>query len=138
MIDGGLRKLFRQNLPTFHWVSVETGLTEQGVPDSNYCVDGIEGWVEFKLSTTNKVHLRSEQIGWLERRSRAGGHTFIAIRFRHGGGPRKGVAIDQLSIYAGAVARSVALRGLAVPPLVRFEGGPSRWNWATVEKTLKG
>lgn len=138
MIDGGLRKLFRTNLPTFHWVSVETGLTEQGVPDSNYCVDGIEGWVEYKLSTTNKVWLKPEQIGWLERRSRAGGRTFVAVRFQHLGGPRKGVPVDGLFIYAGATARSLATLGLKTKPLALFVGGPSSWGWMTVGKLLKG
>lgn len=136
MIDGGLRKLFRIHLPTFHWVSVETGLTEQGVPDSNYCVDGIEGWVEYKLSITNKVWLKPEQIGWHERRARAGGRTFIAVRFNHLGGPRKGQPKDCLFIYAGAAVRSVAVSGLTVPSLARWENGPARWDWAAIGKVL--
>lgn len=136
MIDGGLRKIFRAHLPMFHWVSVETGLIEQGVPDSNACCSGVEFWIEYKLSTTNAVHLRPEQIGWHERRFRAGGHTFVAIRFRHSGGPRKGVARDCLYIYRGAAVRSLALSGLSVTPLVRFDGGPARWDWTRLRELL--
>jgi hypothetical protein len=139
MIDGGLRKIFRSNLPEFHWVSVETGLTEQGIPDSNFCVEGREGWLEYKETATNRVGLRPEQIGWLERRSRAGGLTFIAVRFRHGGGPRKGVPVDSLYIYPGAAARSVALLGLRSNSLLAafHGGGPSRWPWDTIRNLLK-
>src|SRR6266699_154364 len=109
MIDGGLRKIFRKHLPKFHWLSVETGLTEQGVPDSNFCIDGREGWVEFKLTSANKVTFRSEQIGWLLRRSRAGGRTYIAVRYHPPGGPRRGPPRDALYIYPGAAARLLAL-----------------------------
>jgi hypothetical protein len=136
MIDGGLRKLFRANLPAFHWMSCETGLTEQGVPDSNGCIDGIEFWIEFKKTATNKVPLRSEQVGWLMRRSRAGGRTFVAIRYHHTGGPLKGPAIDKLIIYPGASAKQLALTGLRNSPLFESEGGPSKWRWGEVGRVL--
>lgn len=137
MIDGGLRKLFRQHLPAFHWVSVETGLTEQGVPDSNYCFEGAEGWVEFKKAEANKVSLRSEQIGWLMRRSRAGGRTFIAVRHQHIGGPRKGRAIDRLLLFPGSAAKQLIFSGLRNAPIIESSGGPSRWDWDAVGIVLR-
>lgn len=139
MIDGGLRSIFRLKLPRFHWQAIESGLTGGGIPDSNYCYIGKEGWIEHKLSTTTprlSYPLSPDQIGWHERRYRAGGRTFIAIRFRHPGGPRKGKAVDALFLYPGSKVRSVALLGLSVAPLARFEGGPSRWPWAKIAEIL--
>lgn len=136
MIDGGLRKLFRQHLPMFHWVSVETGLTEQGVPDSNFCFSEIEAWIEFKKTGTNKVPLRSEQVGWLMRRSRAGGKTFVAVRHRHVGGPLKGPAVDRLLIFPGNSAKDLLLTGLKNRPLFEGQGGPSAWDWEKVKSVL--
>lgn len=136
MIDGGLRKIFRQKLPHFHWLTVETGETEQGIPDSNFCINGNEGWIEYKKTHTNKVGLRAEQVGWLLRRSRAGGKTWIVVRYRHDGGIRKGEPADYLYIFNGNDARVVAVEGLRAKPLARFVGGPSKWDWASIEAIL--
>jgi hypothetical protein len=136
MIDGGLRKLFRQYLPEIHWVTIETGLTEQGIPDSNFCFGGVEGWIEFKLTSTLRVPLRSEQVGWLMRRSRAGGRTFVVIRHRSVAGPIKGPARDRLIIYHGASAQDLAISGLRVPPLLECSGYPARWDWTAVKALL--
>lgn len=139
VIDGGLRSEFRKHLPRFHWQSIESGLTGGGIPDANYCYAGKEGWVEYKLSDTfpRLSHpLSPDQIGWLERRHRAGGRVFIAVRYRHSGGPRLGVPVDRLYLYSGSAARSVALQGLSVAPLARFEGGPSRWGWPKILEIL--
>lgn len=138
MIDGGLRQIFRHHLPTFDWQSIESGMTGLGIPDSNYCVDGVEGWVEYKLTSTSKVGLRSEQVGWLLRRSRAGGRTFIAIRYRHSGGPRRGEPVDRLFIYRGSQAKKVLVHGLTIRPLASWAGGPSRWSWDQVSALLQG
>lgn len=138
-IDGGLRAIFRQKLIRFHWQAIESGLTGGGIPDANYCYAGTEGWLEYKLSVTFprlSYPLVPDQIGWHERRHRAGGITFIAIRYRHSGGPRKGVPVDRLYLYSGAVARSVATVGMSTPPLARFDGGPSGWDWTRIGRLL--
>jgi len=72
-INGGLRQLFRAKLPGFDWVSIESGSTGGGIPDSNYCVrtndiTGIEGWIEHKQTDGWAVTLRPEQVGWIARR----------------------------------------------------------------------
>lgn len=139
MIDGGLRSEFRKHLPRFHWQSIESGLTGGGIPDANACFAGVEFWIEYKLSSTfpRLSHpLSPDQIGWLERRHRAGGRVFIAVRYKHPGGPRLGAPVDRLYLFPGALARSVALQGLSVTPLARFEGGVARWNWGKIGDIL--
>lgn len=139
MIDGGLRKEFHTHLRQFHWQAIESGLTGGGIPDSNYCVDGKEGWVEYKLTNTYprlSRKLEPDQIGWHLRRARAGGRTFIAVRYRHDGGPRLGHSVDILYLYLGSAAHSLAVSGLAIAPIGRWEGGPSRWNWEKIGRFL--
>jgi len=131
--DGGLRSLFRKHLPTFDWQSIETAMTGGGVPDSNYCAQGSEGWIEFKRTSHWSVTLRADQIGWILRRRRHGGRVFIAVR-------RGGERQDELWLCHGSFAKELKLYGLRkCPPeaiLGRWMDGPSRWDWKAVSEHL--
>lgn len=142
-MDGNLRQLFRANLPQFHFVSIETGGTGRGIPDCEYCFKGKTGWIEFKLTSGWMAGMRPEQVGWIERRIRAGGRVFIAVRRKTEAGPRKGVAGDALWLFKGE-----AVRALATEPLNRvvpaghswlcgtWIGGSSYWNWPEIARIL--
>jgi hypothetical protein len=94
------------------------------VPDSNYCVDGVEGWIEHKRARKGRVDLSAEQVAWAERRMRKGGRVFLAVR--------EGA---RLCLFAGREMRTIRLnRGLiaAAPALGEWGGGPSRWGWGEV------
>lgn len=140
-VDGGLRAELRKRLPHFHWTSVETPLTESGVPDCEYCCEGVQAWIECKRARGWEVSLRPEQIGWQLRRHRAGGRALIAVRRVPG---------DELWLLAGHAARELKEYGLprdlnfsrkpALWPhgalLGLWTGGPSRWDWRQVERAL--
>jgi hypothetical protein len=133
-IDGGLRSLFHKNIKGV-WTAIETGETSRGVPDSNYLFEGgIEGWIEFKQTATNKIKRTTSwpfQIGWHMRRARYGGRSFIAVR----------QCDDNLWIIPGAAARDLDEYGLnylrlpcisllaAYHVVAVFHGGPKLWNW---------
>ena len=141
--DDGLRPIMKRNLELlrFHCQSIETGGTGQGIPDTNFCCDGVEGWYECKATTGWTVDLRPEQIGWIERRLRCGGRVFVAVRRRHLGGARRGAAVDELHLLPGHVARAARLSGLRDPEvrsaaLGCWVGGPSRWDWQSVAAAL--
>lgn len=135
--DAGLRKLFHGRLPDLHWQAIELGVVGRGVPDSNYCGDGIEGWVEFKATGTFAVGLRPEQVGWILRRCRSGGRVFVITRRQHDGGPLLGGETDELWVHEGWDAADLKAHGLQVaPPVLRQEGGPSRWDWGLVRGVL--
>lgn len=138
MIDGGLRKLFHLHLRHFDWQAIETGGVGKGIPDSNYCCKGIEGWVEFKRTETWVVGLSPQQIGWHMRRSRAGGRTFIAVRRKYAGGPRKGIPVDQLLLYPGALAQTLMAGGFdqGGHALCFCQKGPAKWDWGQIEDIL--
>ncbi len=145
-IDGGLRALFRQHLPAFDWVSIESGSTGGGIPDSNYCHQGAEGWIEFKQTSGHTCPLRAEQVGWILRRVRAGGRVFIALRQRAEAGPRR-PARDALWLINGRWAKEAKQFGVrgewttvasvhATGCLKVADGGPSSWDWRAIADTL--
>jgi hypothetical protein len=127
MADGNLRKLFRSNLKGFDMIAVETGSTDGGVPDLNYCKDGIEGWVEMKRVEHWRVAIRPAQVGWAERRIAHGGRVFMAVRKER----------NQLWLFRGEVIRALLdTRVDEVPSLGFWFGGPSKWDWTAIEQLL--
>jgi hypothetical protein len=131
--DGGLRAI----LKPWHWTPIETAMTGAGVPDANCCWQGHEFWVEYKFTAGWAVTLRPEQVGWLLRRSRAGGNSFIAVRRTCAVG-RGREAADELWLFRGSQARDLADGSLrSVAPLGYWVGpGPARWPWAEVGAKL--
>lgn len=140
MSDGELRKIFQKFIPNFHWQSVETWSTGQGVPDCNFCGFGKEGWIEFKKTEAWSVNVGPEQVAWMERRIRNGGNCFVAVRRKNSGGPRLGKAVDELWLFDGPAIRDLKTKSLRDVPLNFlldfWSGGPSGWNWPKVVKLL--
>lgn len=135
--DGGLRTLFQNHLRMAQWQAIETWSTGQGVPDMEYCFPkGKSGWVENKLTEANAVAIRSEQVGWIERRCRVGGRVFIAVRKLCRAGPRRKAA-DELWLFHGRDVRALFLKGLVGgTPLVCSKNGPERWDWEAVRRII--
>ena len=140
MSDGQLRQIFQQYIPQFHWQSVETWSTGQGVPDCNFCGFTKEGWIEFKSTGAWRVDVSPEQVGWIERRMRAGGNCFVGVRRKHIGGIKKGKPEDELWLFDGQAMRALRQCRLSdVPPLFllgKWSGGPGNWDWLEVRKKL--
>lgn len=140
MSDGELRSIFQHNIVDFHWQSVETWSTGQGVPDVNYCGYGKEGWIEFKKTEAWMVDIRPEQVGWIERRIRNGGKVLIGVRRKHNGGKRIGDPTDELWLFKGMAARVLLKDRLTAVPssfkLGSWPGGPSGWPWPEIIKIL--
>lgn len=136
--DGGLWDCIKSGMKDVHWVRVETWQTVAGVPDLNGCLNGVEVWIENKFTDAWAVKIRPHQIGFMEKRRRHGGRTFLMIRRRHSGGPQKGPAVDELWLFNGNDARSVSEYGLdkCKPPLLMCSGGPAKWNWKEVRRLV--
>ena len=135
MRDGGLRQIFQKHMPSVHWQAIESWETGIGIPDLNGCVDGVEFWIELKQATANAVKISPGQIAWIERRVRAGGNVYIAVRCKAERGKRR-LARDELYLYSGNAVRLVYSDGIATPPLRKFVGGPSSWDWAEIRRIL--
>lgn len=137
MIDGGLWQEVRKYLkPGWDFQRIETGLTGGGVPDVNFCCDGIEGWLELKWTPGWKPRIRPEQIGWAERRLRNGGRVLMLTWRRCEAGSRREAA-SELWVHSGWHMRTVLDEGLRVaPPILRETGGPSNWRWDHVGEAI--
>lgn len=123
-------------------VSTNVGFDELTTERSCECAraPGLEGWVECKATDGWSVSLTEHQSGWLFRRARLGGRAWIAVRRRHGGGPRRGPAVDELWMVPAALAREARREGLrsvmALDGTWRTCGGPARWDWPGVAARL--
>jgi hypothetical protein len=133
-VDGDLRPIFRGYLPRVDWQSIETAMTGGGVPDSNYCVLGFEGWIEYKKTKAWAVKVRTDQVGWIERRVRHGGRVLVAVR-------RVTANADQLYLYRGPAIRPLKSGGIQSVPdellIGNWDGGPGKWDWDAVLEAMK-
>lgn len=126
-VDGGLRQLFRSHLVTFDFSSIET--INRGIPDSNYCCAGVEGWIEYKLADYWRVTIRPEQVGWAERRLAHGGRVFMAVR--------QNMSNDILLLYPGKAIKPLKTERIdRVACLGAWAGGPAHWDWEAVAAFL--
>jgi hypothetical protein len=130
-MDGGLRTLFRKHLPTVQWSTIETATAEPGMPDLNGCWQGVDIWVEAKLTSGYSVLVKPSQVAWHTLRAANGGRSFFAVRrtkpFRH----------DELYLVRGNHAGKLRGLGLsAVPHACMSSGGPANWDWDRVLKVL--
>lgn len=133
MKDGGLRPLFRHNLATYQWTSVETAGTASGVPDSEFCSPyGIQGWIEFKVTKVYYVNIKPLQVAWLMRRCRSGGKAWIAVRRTHKSGA------DELWFMFGSQAEALFHNGLNGVVADCWSGGPSNWNFPEIHNIIHG
>lgn len=83
-------KLLKKHLPKrSDRIDRIENLVVAGMPDINYCIDGIDGWIEMKspkepLRESSKLFadnhkLNQDQKNWFLRQYNAGGRAFILI-----------------------------------------------------------
>ena len=74
--ESKLYEELRKALPNVHFQRIETNVGV-GVPDVNGCYNGIDFWLELKVSSGTRINLSKYQKSWIIRRGRAGGRVFI-------------------------------------------------------------
>jgi len=76
------------HLPLHHFQRIENSCSE-GVPDVEFCINGVSGWIELKRlhrgpvrpDTVLKVdHFSGGQRAWLMRRATCRGRCFVLLR----------------------------------------------------------
>jgi hypothetical protein len=99
----------------------------------------VEGWLENKQTSGWTLDIKPEQVAWAERRRRAGGRIFVAVRRKVEAGPRRGAAVDDLYLFPGDDLRMLFDQGLRrVQPLLLHRGGPALWDWRRIRHVLTG
>jgi hypothetical protein len=69
-----------------HVSQIESHATAVGIPDTNYCIKGVEGWIEMKyVFGDKKVKVRPMQWTWFRKRLKEN-HTrlFFMLRWEYG------------------------------------------------------
>lgn len=75
--ENGLRVKVKEALKDkAHLSWVESHSTSPGVPDLNYCIDGVEGWLELK---SGSFDVKASQVRWFEDRVAKGGWPLFLI-----------------------------------------------------------
>ena len=137
MKDGGLRNLFRNQLKSWQWSTIEVGITAGGIPDSEFCSYlGVQGWIEFKFTKIYYVQIKPLQVAWLMQRCRYGGNAWIAVRRTPSA--KKYTKVDELWLMRGDQAKALCENGLEGVHADMWEGGPSQWNFDEISKILQG
>lgn len=131
--DDGLRALLRQNLSVWrgspvHWVTIETGLTQGGVPDLHGTCRGAATWVECKSTDAWAVSVRTLQVGFARTQHRCGGRLCFVTRRRPSAANSRGE--DEVWWCPGEEIQSFCTLGLRSPGArLLGVGGPSCWDW---------
>jgi len=73
--ESKLYQRIKKHIKDAHFQRIETS-TIQGVPDINYCIEGVEGWIELKVS---RGKLSRFQKVWIYTRLKHGGRVFILV-----------------------------------------------------------
>lgn len=88
-LNDRLRDIFNLGGGEAHAQRIESRLTGSGIPDWNYCVKGVDGWIEAKYiaewpkrkdTTVRLTKYTAEQRLWLWERDRAGGRAFLVVQ----------------------------------------------------------
>lgn len=62
------------------WSPIEAHVSQPGIPDYSYTINGTNGWLELKFGTAAKTpHLRVMQKIWLERNTKHGGNPLVLV-----------------------------------------------------------
>jgi len=115
--EAGLRKIIKgvtRQFPSLcHLSWIESHATALGAPDVEYCVCGVEGWIELKAGPD--LDVRASQVTWMEEHVKSGGHPLFLIQW-----------LDLFAIVPGS--RAASLR--ADPELENILRLSSTW-WKT-------
>lgn len=74
-----VKKLFKSMGDAAHISWIESHATALGAPDLNYCIDGVEGWLELKASPD--IEIRASQVTWMKERIKSGGYPLFFLRW---------------------------------------------------------
>lgn len=129
MSEATLRK-YVARLIHGHCSQVESHATAIGIPDTNYCINGVEGWIELKYTTGNRaIKVRPAQWNWFRSRLKAGAkNLYFMFRWEY-----KGLTNHYL----------IRVRDLAMLERLRSDTTPGAWgieatgSWAKIIDSIE-
>ena len=126
-VNDPFRKGMVEAFPQIHWQRIEN-TTGVGVPDINFCLDGVEVWVEDKWTPSKKgarfSHpLTPSQCGWILKRVHSGGSAWVLAR-----------RVDTFRLWHGSWAKEIVDQGWNAPGSCITMGRP--WAWVELIDTM--
>ena len=137
--ESALWRLLRASVLPGHWVRVENRV-QRGTPDVNYCVSGVEGWLELKSVDNWPIrggvllikHFTIQQRLWLRERCLAGGRAALLLRIEK---PKKQYLLFD-GLYAAGSLGMVSRKSLETNALIMW--GPKMNRDAFLAGLLRG
>ena len=88
-----------------HAIDMEPGMTNPGIPDINWCIDGVEGNLELKWGVAGEraPKIRPTQVVWFRGRIAAGGYPMLAYYIEDD------EYTDEVLIFEGRVIEELAM-----------------------------
>ena len=102
MSETTLRKYISKGLKPFgHLSQIESHATSVGFPDTNFCINGVEGNAELKYWSAKKGYvLRRNQVAWMRDRLKQGGRVFLLLMREQDGKHYFLIELDAYSLAA--------------------------------------
>ena len=107
----------KENLPQVQWTRFENWAVP-GVPDVHGIDQGIDIFIELKITKNNRINLSPFQIAWNYKHSLKGGRSFIIA---------KTLSPRALCVFPGSIVHSIASKGLEATPIYTFQA-PVAWK----------
>lgn len=113
----------KKGCPQVHWMRLENAVGT-GMPDVNGCLNGVEAWIENKVTDGYAISFRPTQPAWIFQRVMHGGRVFILVRKK-----------DTFYLYHGSQIRELVEQGLRLQPVLRMD---KPFNWPLLLQTVFG
>ena len=124
--ESKLWQMVRKNLPDIHWTRFESWVN-QGVPDLHGICDGINIFVELKVTFSNKINISPFQKVWNIKHTLHGGRSFIMLQH---------LSQRALYIFPCSVLHSSLSITPSTAPQYRVELPASPAAWAAIHEHL--
>ena len=111
----------KENIPSIQWTRFENWAVP-GVPDVHGIEEGIDIFVELKITKNNSINLSPFQISWNYKHSLKGGRSFIMAEH---------IGLTALYIFPSSIVHSVAAKGLKAEYIYKSPG-----TWQQVREIL--
>ena len=116
----------RDNLPSVQWTRFENWAVP-GVPDVHGIDNGIDIFIELKITKNNKINLSPFQISWNYKHSLKGGRNFIMAEH---------IGLRALCVFPGSIVHSIGSIGLDARPIYQWDAPLARSSWQEIHELL--
>lgn len=116
----------RDNLPQVQWTRFENWAVP-GVPDVHGIDQGVNIFIELKITKNNRINLSPFQIAWNYKHSLKGGRAFIIA---------EALGLGALCVFPSSIVHSIASIGLDARPIYTYTRPLEPGTWQDLHQLL--